>query len=292
MGVNGDITMTNLKAATGIADDRLSAHHPSGAGNETAMGDFLITDIGYLGGDGDTTTLEATNSGAYNPPDSDHSIPGSQIPVIVDVYPDPVAGTCLWPESIGTVASSLPVTSSTRMSLSARNVTGARSDNPVRMEIVFDVTGLDSCDCTLKLQDGLNTDIANYDTALDYSTSDVVAASDVPLIYDAGYLTAFGDDSSGYTIEVNWTPYDPEDTLLEQGHGYYEWAFRPQEIGGASGSTTDQFTQFDTNLNSGTTKDFQLTLYDQQGGTQYEQITFSVTVGSSDSNAYNTPVFT
>jgi len=291
MGVNGDVTMTNLKAATGIADDRLSAHHPDGAGTETKLGDFLIADIGYLGGDSDFTTLEATNAGTYNPPDPDHSIPGSQIPVIVDVYPDPVGGG-LWPEAIGTVALSLPVTSATDLALASRNVVGARTDDPIRMEIVFDVTGLNSVAATLKLQDGLNTDITRYDTALDYSSNDVVDSTDIPLIYTAGYQTVSGDDLSGYTIEVTWTPYDPDDTLGGAGHGYYEWSFRPQEVGGASGSTTDQFDQFTTNLNSGTTKDFQLTLYDQQGGTQLDQITFSIEVGTTDNSAYQTPVFT
>ena len=46
MGANGDITMSNLKVATGIADNRLSAHHPNGAGNQTAFGDFLVGVVG------------------------------------------------------------------------------------------------------------------------------------------------------------------------------------------------------------------------------------------------------
>jgi hypothetical protein len=177
------------------------------------------------------------------------------------------------------------------MSLSSRNVVGTRTDNPVRMEIVFDVTGLDSCDCTLELQDGLNTDIANYSAPLNFSTSDVVAATDVPLIFESGYATVSGSDSNGYTMEVTWTPYDPEDTLGGSGHGFWEWSFRPQQLGGASGSTTDQFDQFSTNLNNGTTEDFQLTLFDQQGGTQLEQITFPITIGGNDNSAFNTSVF-
>jgi hypothetical protein len=43
---NGNYTITNLKSATGIADDRLSAHHPNGAGNETSMGEFALDDLG------------------------------------------------------------------------------------------------------------------------------------------------------------------------------------------------------------------------------------------------------
>lgn len=45
---NGTYTMTNLKSATGIADDRLSAHHPNGAGNEVAFSDFVGKAIGNL----------------------------------------------------------------------------------------------------------------------------------------------------------------------------------------------------------------------------------------------------
>lgn len=40
------ITITNLKAATSIADDKLSAHNPNGSGNVTAMSDFLVDAIG------------------------------------------------------------------------------------------------------------------------------------------------------------------------------------------------------------------------------------------------------
>ena len=40
MGTNGTNTITALKTATGVADNRLSAHHPNGAGNATSFGDF------------------------------------------------------------------------------------------------------------------------------------------------------------------------------------------------------------------------------------------------------------
>ena len=54
---NGNYTITNLKAATGIVDDRLSAHHPNGAGNETALGDFAIKALGHELSTGDLTRL-------------------------------------------------------------------------------------------------------------------------------------------------------------------------------------------------------------------------------------------
>lgn len=62
MGVNGTITRTNLKGATGIADDRLSAHHPNGAGNQTAMGNFLITDFGRFIGSPEWTETRVPGS--------------------------------------------------------------------------------------------------------------------------------------------------------------------------------------------------------------------------------------
>jgi hypothetical protein len=50
MGVNGDVTMTNLSTATGIGSNKLSFHHPNGKGNTTAMGDFLTDRIGRRAG--------------------------------------------------------------------------------------------------------------------------------------------------------------------------------------------------------------------------------------------------
>lgn len=51
---NGTYTLSKLKNATGIADDRLSAHHPNGAGNTTSLGDFAVENIGW---DSDADTL-------------------------------------------------------------------------------------------------------------------------------------------------------------------------------------------------------------------------------------------
>lgn len=43
---NGTYNITTLKQCTGISDDRLSAHHPNGAGNTTSLGDFVCKGIG------------------------------------------------------------------------------------------------------------------------------------------------------------------------------------------------------------------------------------------------------
>lgn len=51
---NGKYTITNLKNATGIADDRLSSHAPSGPGVETSFSDFVCKGLGRVDGtDGD-----------------------------------------------------------------------------------------------------------------------------------------------------------------------------------------------------------------------------------------------
>jgi hypothetical protein len=76
MGVNGSNTVDRLKAATGIADDRVSAHHPNGTGNETAMGDFFVTAIGRAVGRSYYDQGNVTD-GSSNPPawDKNLSIP-------------------------------------------------------------------------------------------------------------------------------------------------------------------------------------------------------------------------
>lgn len=48
MGKNGNNTITALKDATGIADNRLSAHAPGGVGSEVSMVEFLIGGVGII----------------------------------------------------------------------------------------------------------------------------------------------------------------------------------------------------------------------------------------------------
>lgn len=293
MGTGGTITMSNLKGATGIADDRLSAHHPDGSGNPTRMGDFLITDIGDLAdrdSDADKTTLVAANSGTWKPGDADHSIPADQIKVIVEVAKEngisPKGGS-FWPESIGTQNASLEAASLSNLSVADRLLNNTRSDDPLQMYIVCDVTGLDNASIDLYLRDGLNTDATNYNTKLAFSTSDVLSSTKVPAYHTASY-----DSDNGLTdvTTVSWVPYDPEDTLLENGDGYTEWELSPGKVTGDSGNTTDTFADVDTSdYSCDVTETMQLTLYDQQGGTQHDQITFDLVTCQSDDNAYDNP---
>jgi hypothetical protein len=68
MGYDGTVNISSLKNATGINDNRLSAHNPNGAGNNTKFGDFLVDNLG-----GNTT------------PDTDNQIDGLYlIPVEVN----------------------------------------------------------------------------------------------------------------------------------------------------------------------------------------------------------------
>lgn len=83
MGANGTVNMTTLKGATGISDDRLSAHHPDGAGNRTKFGDFFID--GYTAGSGEfdggdvPSNLQAGDQFSLYllPPSGTSSIPSS-----------------------------------------------------------------------------------------------------------------------------------------------------------------------------------------------------------------------
>jgi hypothetical protein len=53
MPTSDDTSISALKGATGVADDRLSAHNPNGTGNQTKIGDFIIN---ALGGNTDPST--------------------------------------------------------------------------------------------------------------------------------------------------------------------------------------------------------------------------------------------
>jgi hypothetical protein len=75
MGKNGQNTIDRLKAATGIADDRLSAHHPNGAGNEASMGDFLVFRVGRQVGRSYYSTQSVTETSDIPGWDLNLSIP-------------------------------------------------------------------------------------------------------------------------------------------------------------------------------------------------------------------------
>jgi len=62
MGQNGTVTVSNLKTLTSIADDRVSAHHPDGAGSKTGMSYFFLT--GFTDSDGGQFEDLAYNTGS------------------------------------------------------------------------------------------------------------------------------------------------------------------------------------------------------------------------------------
>ena len=258
-----DAANSELSGVTGVNSNSLQDHHPDSPGDEARHGDFLIDQIGYLGTDSDLTTLQSTGAGTYYPADNDHSIAAREVEVIVDVWREPGAsydgnsGGRLWPETGGLNGAAFTVYDTTGVSIKGRTVVGSRTDNPIRMHIIFEVTGFDNIDLALRLVDGYNTHVAQYNTSLTWSSSDVVNATDIPIIYESSIYTL--DDGTN-EMEVQWTPYDPQDDLYETGHGYVEWAENPGGFTGPSGSTTDQTFTFFSDYSDGSSTELQLKL--------------------------------
>lgn len=200
MGVNGDITISNLKSATGIADDRLSAHHPNGAGNTTAMGDFLTDAIGRRAGasewsqavvdgvDGfDTflgipeTTVQSGTAGlpAISQAGVDASIDsnglvqinggeirdGDNLWVRVGTGIDPAAGLGKhFGEQIGKNTGSLQIFDTVNLTPTGTREAGTDADGRTVIDLEFqvDIQDVATTRAELRLEDTLNTDATNY----------------------------------------------------------------------------------------------------------------------------------
>jgi len=200
MGVDGDITISNLKSATSIADDRLSAHHPNGAGNTTAMGDFLTDRIGRRaaasewsravvdGADGfDTflgipeTTVQSGTAGlpAISQAGVDASIDsnglvqinggeirdGDLLWVRVGTGIDPNTGNGEhFAEQIGKNSGSLSIFDTVNLTPTGSREAGTDADGRSVIDIQFqvDIQDIATTRAELRLEDTLNTDATNY----------------------------------------------------------------------------------------------------------------------------------
>lgn len=200
MGVNGTITMTNLKSATGIADDRLSAHHPNGAGNETAMGDFLTDAIGRRaaasewsqavvdGANGFDTFLGIPERSVESNSPGVPAVSQSGVDVSVDSNGLVVVnggqindGDTLWVrvgtgidptllygehfgEQIGKNAGALKITDTVNLVATGTRESGTDADGRTVIDIEFtvDIQNIATTRAELRLEDTMNTDATNY----------------------------------------------------------------------------------------------------------------------------------
>jgi len=295
MGFDGDITMTNLKAATGIADDRLSAHHPNGTGNETAMGDFLV---GGLGRDTDANpgTIESNLIRPHSVNGDEGDASGSFNANGVwsfsgDVTLDPASTNKFvleidlgfplgeyFAEQIGTRAVhwNFAVQNCSVDAVKSFSTGGSLND---QLHLECTVTGFGSqVSVEARFGDNMNTDATNFNGSstgtprLLFQTADVQDAT--PLIAFSGKVIRFddaGSSGSGHQFAVNIKNDGtaiPGSSILFDPNGQVDLASSTWELykNGTSRGTRTQdpgFTFPFTEPEKGGGDTWKLTLHDQ-----------------------------
>jgi len=281
MGTGGDITMTNLKSATGIVDDRLSAHHPNGTGNQTPFGDFLIDEIGNAT---QGTTLNRDGGHTLHPPDSDNGVSGEILNVILEVFTTP-EGTNdnFWPVQIAPQGLVVDQATSSNLSLIEFTIIDATTNAQITMHARFRHTSTGSVDAVLRMEDGLNTDIPNYNVQLSTGTiTNAVTSSDVPALLDSSF-----NEVSSSTIDFTIQAYDPESTI--SGDTYIEWVLANDsntspgfegDQGSVSTATTPVTVTANHSFSSGTAVDLIMDLYESSSkNTKYDSATLDFLIG-------------
>lgn len=196
MGKAGETTFPNLKAATGIADNRLLYHSPNPPNADTAFSDFLIGGIGRrvvdepeftqsnLSGNGDfdlhigcpSSTVGGNNgwpfdatggsidgSGNFIPNNDTQIEPGDKIWVRIntDIEATGEYGE-YWAEQVGKNGGSLVVTTTSGFTTTGNREVGVDDAGYYAVDIELKKTDSESSEVRFELQDGLNTDATNY----------------------------------------------------------------------------------------------------------------------------------
>jgi hypothetical protein len=233
MPENGTNTIDRLKAATGIADDRLSAHHPNGAGNQTKTSDFFIGGVGSWK-DVDDDTVEE-----FVPEWTEEAVPVTS----GGDCPDGLGGTaqlCNGDEFEIAIEAQFGGTFSTKSfgieqvlidgnglsyslngcTLLSRTVTTGTSSSYKKIIHRFEVTGYDLVEADVVFDDGgYNSDATHYGQSIQYDNSDVETSD--PTI---DQFTVEDEDTCCPTDPVTWSYLirDPIDTVGTEGY-WIDW---------------------------------------------------------------------
>lgn len=304
---NGNYTITNLRGATGIADDRISAHHPNAAGNETALGDFSIRALGHELSAGDLTRLlrpvQVTVNGSVQSISGSY---GSGDPPFFDFD-----GITLDPRNPDKFTLRIDVPSGQKGQHAIQQVLRdgnglidavsgncqliGRTANANSIDLQYEVTGFINLNAGVTFEDGMNVNAENYGTAstdkegnnipenagLVFRTEDVL--DDAPLItnvqvgiVDDGF-TVFFDfnlDSNDQNLTEGFVVYDPASKIDGQ---FYMYDLDPASNPSYANDTEPDFeatvhpeqqvTQF-SNAEGGRSVEFFIELRDQGGTTK------------------------
>jgi len=288
MGVNGNTTMTALKRATELNDNRLSAH--DFLGSTTSIPDFLIDKIGNRN-DGYSTSLERVGS--------DELLFGETFTIEWDVQKADLFGNGTfeggkdWVSAIARKAITLESKSNCEV-VDWVSSTDLSASSHITVRTRLEVTGFNSLFIDFSLSDGMNTDAKNYNNILTFSTSNVRGSDEFIMgaNYDARTFNPNGDDK--WEIEMAVELYNPED------HHIY-WTWEQTEVQDPDNSDFGEFDEDDKPGNivetdqgenvvwtyttlaggqsAGSTVDIFVEWFDSLGGTELDSETFSVVLG-------------
>lgn len=260
MAQNGDVTISNLKTATGISSNDLSDHHPSGPGVQTKMGFWFIDGL-------DTSNI--INSGP--PPEAlfDER----------DVPSDIIEGDefSLW---VGPKGSNVKITNSRgdeaviqgtidngglvqtvnldRMQINEINFDKTIPGETVKgIELVVECTDAGSLSVVVEWDDGgYNSDTIGYQS-IRYSFSDQ-GYSQVN-VFVTSVSEVGGDVEIDYTIQDGTDPYDVEINRSDDGGQTYT------NIANFSRSSAGSYTYEDNGANTSQSYIYEIIVTDDRG---------------------------
>jgi hypothetical protein len=211
----GSFTITNLKSATGISDNRLSAHSRDGAGSNVSFGEFIIGALGrFNASDVWVKDLERVGSGQLSF--------GDTFQVIVEVGDENELEGAAHAEALDQILDrSANWTDDT-------NVTNGCSIDSFEADLTNDrilvncTVGANdgSLDVGVSFDDGMhNTNVTHLGETLTFATSNVEETT--PRISEVALTITDNSDAFGSSYDVEATPtlYDPASEL--SGSPYY-----------------------------------------------------------------------
>ena len=215
----GTFTISNLKGATGINDNRLSAHNRNGAGSTTRFSSFIIGALGTF--DSEATpqwqaTMIRDGSGTLNN--------GDTFDCLIEV-----GGTSGLEGAADANALDQIVANISNWSVDTNVQNGCSFDSltydaaNARVKATFTVTGYDSLDAAIVFDDGMHnggaSGVENFGTALVFATDDV--QSGTPRIQS---VQADVVDQGAPNWDVTLTPsiYDPANNVGTPYYSYYK----------------------------------------------------------------------
>jgi hypothetical protein len=239
MSTFGTHTISNLKSATGIADDRLSAHHPNGTGNETAKSEFITSKVGMPYGpqpDNWKGEIELVSVPACLGPGNRFTVRTYADVDLPGIPAQPSVTDTHYGQQIlkRLVSNSLSVTNAARKSLTVGRSSNIEGNRVVYIDAEYEVTGYGVSDVDITLNDPYNGTAGNMGAQMPLSQDDtsgtsipeVTSQNQIDLLTDQPkwdqLIVTFESDPVGENIQYSATVqlHDPNDKITDTNRRY------------------------------------------------------------------------